>query len=101
MPACNMRGVYTIATKGANQTPKTSHCHNVCFTASEKYSHPNAGTRYSAYLITLSSGELEGLANDSGIPRVMARRAASEKLRTDTTDMRVLARHNVKALRIR
>jgi len=35
----------------------------------------------------------EGEAKDKGMPRVTARRAAREKLRTDETEMRVLARH--------
>jgi hypothetical protein len=37
--------------------------------------------------------ECDGEARDRGMPRVTARRAAREKLRTDETDMSVLARH--------
>jgi hypothetical protein len=37
--------------------------------------------------------EADGEARDNGAPRVTARRAAREKLRTDETEMSVLARH--------
>lgn len=43
--------------------------------------------------------ESDGEANDSGTPRVTARRAAREKLRTDETEMSVLARHMLMAFK--
>jgi len=48
---------------------------------------------YNAHFIPRDSKESDGEAKDSGTPRVTARRAAREKLRTDETEMNVLARH--------
>ena len=45
------------------------------------------------------SKESDGEAKDSGTPRVTARRAAREKLRTEEMEMSVLARHMLMAFR--
>jgi hypothetical protein len=45
------------------------------------------------------SKESDGEAKDNGTPRETARRAAREKLRTDETEMRVLARHMLMAFK--
>jgi len=43
--------------------------------------------------------ERDGEAKDRGTPRVIASRAAREKLRTDVTEMSVLARHILMAFK--
>jgi len=45
------------------------------------------------------SKESDGEAKDIGTPRVTARSAAREKLRTDETEMSVLARHMLMAFK--
>jgi hypothetical protein len=48
---------------------------------------------YNAHFMPRDGKEADGEARDNGAPRVTARRAAREKLRTDETEMSVLARH--------
>jgi hypothetical protein len=54
---------------------------------------------YSIHFIPRDGKESDGEAKDSGTPRVTARRAAREKLRTEETEMSVLARHMLMAFR--
>jgi hypothetical protein len=46
-----------------------------------------------------TSKEFDGEAKDKGRPRMTARRVAREKLRTDETEMSVLARHMLMAFK--
>lgn len=88
-----------MQTNGENQTPSTCQSHIACLTSSSKASQPRASVVYSAHFMPRNRKEFDGEAKDSGTPSVTARRAAREKLRTEETEMSVLARHMLMALR--
>lgn len=99
IPACNTSGVYTMHTKGANQTPRTSQFCKACVTSPSKRSQPSPRRVYNENLSNPVTADFAGDAKDKGRPIRTANVAASEKLSTEVMEMTVDARQRLNDLR--
>ena len=99
--ACNRRGKTTTDIKGANHTPRMLQFHNeelVTASAQSSSAHATRSIDFASRAALPSLADTD--KNVSGSPRTTHRRAASEKLSREVTEMSVDVRKRLKDLRI-